>query len=197
MVLGFAIFIVAWMIRVQIVGWALTPIPYAGLSGEDLQRFIRSWGFYLEDRAYFVVTHREVTGHAQFVRRRYKTKADVVHFRVPFADLPKEQRERVRAAFLQSDVPFSMELTPKQKRDRALKVEFEMDDSLLPVKAVRCILLAFEALGASDPGGYSVCCSGQMKNPDVEGPELIPWRKDFDAGQRVGAAIRRLLHGGR
>ena len=193
--LAAGIFGLALIIRVQIVSWAVTPIRYAGLNADDLQRFVRSWGFYLEDRAHFTVVHREVFGHAQFERRRYKTKPDLLSFRVPFSNLAKEQRENVKTAFSRSDITFSMELTPKKKRDRALTVEMEADDSMLPVKGVRCVVLAFEALGAADSHGYSVSCFGRMTSPIVDGPELIPWRRDFEVGRRLGAALGRLLHG--
>ena len=175
-----------------VLSWFSQPVPYS-VSGGDLQRFLSSWGIALGDRGKIVVRQPKTDRSVQFVKRDYKARVDKLVLRCRNADETRKYFESVRSALESTGNDLKIELTPRGK-PRAVLVEFNVEDPLMPSAAAHAARVALSAMGAPVDGPFELYCQGAHR-PDYQrgSVEVIPWTRGYRAGFRLGRLAARVL----
>jgi hypothetical protein len=189
---AFALLLIGVVVALTLFGWLSQPVPYVA-RGDQVQRFIWSWGLALGDRGKIVVrephTHRQV----HFIKRLYKSRSDQLVLRCSNADESRKYFEVVRSALREAAIDFETELTPKGK-PRAVLIEFTVDDPLMPSAATHAARLMLTAMGAPTDGPFELLCEGSHRPDYTPGSvEVIPWTRGYRSGFHVGRLVRRML----
>ena len=173
--------------------WGIKPIVQELGGPQELERYIKSWGQWLDERGRIVVQHPATGREAEFRKRRYRTRPDALVFRVRNADSGKQHFASMQEALDQAGVRYQTELTPKRRQPRAIAVVLDASDVLTPVAAVRLITVAFDLEEATDRALH-VWAEGRMRaSHDAPLVERIPAMQAEGSGVRVGSFLGRLL----
>jgi hypothetical protein len=191
--------IVAGGVVISIVGlaqfnvWGMRPAVQELSGPHELERYIKSWGQWLEERGRIVVQHAATGREAEFRKRRYRSRPDALVFRVRNADSGKQHFARMQAALDAAGVQYQTELTPKRRQPRAIAVALDPSDLLAPLAAVRLIIVVFE-LDAAVDRALRVWVEGRIRtSDDAPAIERIPSTQAEQSGVRVGSFLGRLL----
>ena len=183
-----------------LIGWGQMnargrqPAVYTVRSSAEVEPFIRSWGQWLDERGRIVVRHSVSGVEAEFRKRRYRRRKDVLLFRFRNADANWGTFEEVRARFHTEGVAHELERTQKQNRPRALVVALDPDDVFTPVAAVRLLNVALSAADSK----LHVYCEGRLRSgKDIPLVAMLPrttaHRAGFEFGSRIGRLWARLI----
>jgi hypothetical protein len=133
-----------------VLAWFSQPVPYS-VAGDDLQRFLASWGMALGDRGKIIVRQTKTDRSIQFVKRDYKARADRLVLRCRNADETRKYFESVRTALEATGNDVRIELTPRGK-PRAALLEFNVEDPLMPSAAAHAARVALSAMERRSKG---------------------------------------------
>jgi hypothetical protein len=159
-------------------------------AASEIEPFVRSWGQWLETRGRIVVRQSTSGAEAEFRKKRFKTRAEVLIFRYRNADSSGEHFEEVRSRFDREGVEYGLERTRKQARPRAIAVSLDPADVFTPIAASRLLTLSFVECGS----GLQVICQGRFRRaPDAPSVRKIPPNRAYRAGSIVGRWLARLL----
>jgi hypothetical protein len=172
--------------------WAVRPVLYRLNSPGEIERFVRSWGEWLEERGRIIVQFADT--EVEFRKKRYKSRPDLLVFRVRNAVGMRKHFDRVRDAFDASALHYELERTTKRRDPRAIAVRLAMPDMFTPVAGVRLVDAAFRAFSPEGEFSGDIWCEGRMRSGvDVPSTELIPWCQAHRLGRVVGARLGRLF----
>jgi hypothetical protein len=176
--------------------WSRDPAVYHGVAFEDLQRFFSSWVEHVAERQDIMVGTPREPYLIQFRKRHYKTRPDLLLFRFRNGGQSKQYFSKVVTTFERNEIAFNMELTPRRRAPRAMMVELDASDPMLPSAAVYLCRVTFSAIGHLERTGVSVFCTGLGREFNPGGHNIIPttrgWRAGWRFGYVVGNSIRTL-----
>lgn len=186
------------LLNVQFYYWSSRREVYELTSASELERFVRSWAQWTEERARIVVKVLSTNAEFEFRKRRYKTQPDEIHFRVRNADSTRQFFRRIRERFDRDKIDYQLELTAKRKQPRALCVPLNAANVLTPLAAVRLAAVVVEEIHDGSPSRLQTWLDGDVRRPpDVPAVELIAATQGYRVGEslgyRVGRGLRRLL----
>ena len=187
--------LIAWA---QLNVWESRPVLYECSTPAEIERYVRSWGRRLDERGRIVVRHIGSGVEVEFRKHRYRRRPDALLFRYRNLDAGRKYFTDVQHSFESAGVLYDMELTPKQRRPRALTVSLDPLEVFAPTIAVRLVELALRFKEDGSSGGFQMFCQGPMQSkPEDATLELIPWRKDQHVGYRLAKWVGEFLRGRR
>lgn len=186
---AFALLLIAVVV---LFGWFGQPVVYLA-RGDQLQRFISSWGAALGDRGRIVVREPHTDRQVHFIKRLYRSRTGQLVLRSRNADETRKYFEAVKSALQEAAIDFEIELTPKGK-PRAVVIAFAVEDPLTPSAAAHVARLVLTAMGAPMGGPFELFCEGSHRPDYTPGSvEVIPWTRGYRSGFQVGRLLRRVL----
>jgi hypothetical protein len=154
---------------------------YAGIPRPLVERLLRSWFVWLQDRARIHVRPADSPVEAELQIRRWKTKPDLVTFRWRNSTPTRHVFEPVRAAFAVERPDAVVELTSKARRPRAITMATSADDVLAPAWAMGPVVSAFRHCGIPSIACFDMSTMAHVRSGlTTEGP-LEPRAKAWDS----------------
>jgi hypothetical protein len=159
------------------------------LSLDEVIERIRNWGAWLEDRGCITVANPANGSSAEFRKRRFKTRPELLTFRFRNDYPTRAFFADVRRRFDSRKLPYEVELTPKRKHPRAVAVPLRLDD-VLAGQAARDLLRVALDVGRGDT--LHLACAGRFRTMlDPPPVALLGQSRSFTAGFALGRAAAR------
>jgi len=164
--------LIAWA---QLNVWGSRPVLYECSTPAEIERYVRSWGSRLDECGRIVVRHNVTDVEIEFRKHRYRRRPDALLFRYRNLDAGRKYFTDVQHSFESAGISYDMELTPKQRRPRALTVSLDPLEVFTPTVAVRLVALALRFKEDGSSGGFQIFCEDPMQSkPEDVTLELIP-----------------------
>ncbi len=185
------------MAQPEFEGTGLIPGRYGtarlpGLSRPDAEAILRSWFAWLRDRSRVYLSPAQSNLEAEFLVRRWKTKPAEVEFRWRNSGATRHSFMEVVSSFKQERRPFTIELTAKTRRPRAIVTATLAEDVLAPSWAMGVAIAAFAAATERLGQEFDLCTQSHVLPIGMNDAPLVPLSRSYRLGRSFGKALGRL-----
>jgi len=154
--------------------WALVlylgrPVKYRHLDYDSVQDLLCSFAKQLNDRGRIYLTHTDVSDTLEIQKHARKVKPSLLLWRYRNTENTRAHFHTVVTALEDAGVALTVELTPRRKNPRAIKVEFELEDEGTYEGLASISRLVFEVLGATQGGRLVVFAKDTFPRPSSKG----------------------------
>jgi len=198
LLIAIAAVLIFWLFRPRPPVWIYPGVwahaTFGNVNQRDLALDLRSWGEWLDHWGKVVVRLDGTDNEVEFRKCRYKNRSDVLVFRYRNADATRKYFDQVRGRFDAGKVDYELEFTKKLRKPSAIAVAMHAADPLMPVTAIRLLIVAF-GIPAESGASFTVEFCGSIR-PLGDAPRVALSRESYPkpylAGVLLGYAIGRV-----
>jgi hypothetical protein len=101
---------------------------------EEAAALVRSWGAWMEPGGVVRIAHTPTVNEAEFRKRRRGVAKGYMVFRLRNDGVSRSHFGAVLTRFQAAGVQYELELTPKLRRQRAIRVALDVPQELVPLR---------------------------------------------------------------